>query len=240
VTFVNADSKFRARGRVLNFEAVVFDRKAKFEKLLHELRTWICGQMIAFAADVTDRIDGMAADNLFGLNSETPAPYVRLFSAAPPKTSTTRVSQMVLCVGALSFFWHAIDRFSYRPNDEALRAAVLDPVVTSLSKMLVEMLNIQAERLNKPGMQETELLETLQVRSLSYAAGSTVVGKSVDDKDSALWHAALDIAQDVGRPKEFEKLLHTGLLAKVIKIELLNALAATDLKRRIDALEAAL
>jgi hypothetical protein len=34
---------------------------------------------------------------------------------------------MTLFLGAFSFFWHAIDRYSFRPNDEALRAAILDP-----------------------------------------------------------------------------------------------------------------
>jgi hypothetical protein len=210
-------------------------RSAEFEKLLHELKMYVCGQMIGFAAGVSDRIDDWAVRKFFGLSSETPPPYVRLFSSGPPKTSTTRVSQMVLCVGALSFFWHAIDRFSFRPNNEELRAAILDPIVTSLRKMLSEILNKQGTQTT-----ETDLMILIQGHSLRYVAAPTLLGKSVEDENSAIWLATYDICEDVGHSKEFAKLIHTGVLAKLIHTELLSALVATDLKNRIDALEAVL
>src|SRR5262249_27257289 len=116
-----------------------FNRKAKFETLLHDLKVGVLGQMVGFAADVADEIDSLAALRLFGLSDEG-CSYAREFSNGPQKRSTTQVNQLLLCVEALSFFWHAIDRLSFRPNNDALRAAILDPVAISLSEMLAEVL----------------------------------------------------------------------------------------------------
>jgi hypothetical protein len=210
-------------------------RSAEFEKLLHELRTYVVGQMIGFAGAVADQVDDWVARQLFGLNSEIPS-YGRLFSIGPPKTSTTHVNQMTLCLGAFGFFWLAIDQFSFRENNETLRAAVLDPIVISISKMLAEVFKKMGGDFT-----ENELLMAVQSRSLRYAAAPTLFGKSVEDKNSAIWLAAYAIAEDVGHPKEvFAKLIYTEVLAKLIHTELLNALVATDLKNRIKALEAVL
>lgn len=201
-------------------------RSAEFEKLLHELKLNVSGQVHGFAAAVADEIDGFAARKLFGLNSETPS-FARLFSIGPPKTSTTHVNQMILCIGALSFFWHVIDRLAFRPNNEALRAAVLDPTAISLSELL-------ADRLNKQGLPiaGTELLRGIQRLSLRYAAAPTLLGTSVQDKNSAVWLAAHAIAEDVGYPKErFALLIHNQLLV---------GLTALNLANRIKALEAVL
>jgi len=202
------------------------DRKAQFEKLLRELKINVIGQVNGFAATVADEIDGFAARKLFGLNSETHS-FARLFSIGPPKKSTTHVNQMMLCIGALSFFWHVIDRLSFRPNNEALRAAVLDPTAISLSELLADMLN-------KQGMPiaGAELLRGIQKLSLRYAAAPTLLGTSVQDKNSAVWLAAHAIAKDVGYTKErFALLIHNQLLV---------GLTALDLANRIRALEAVL
>lgn len=201
-------------------------RSAEFERLLHELKLDVIDQVGGFAAAVADHIDHCAARKLFGLNNETPC-YARVFSIGPPKTSTTHVNQMTLCVGALSFFWHAIDRLSFRPNNEALRAAILDPTAVSLSDLL-------ADTLNKQGMPitGTKLLRGTQSLSLRYAAASTLLGTSVLDKNSAVWLAAYAIAEDVGYSKQAFALLIHG--------RLLGGLAALNLANRIKALEAVL
>jgi hypothetical protein len=201
-------------------------RSAKFEKLLHELKLDIMSQVNGFAAAVADEIDRLAARKLFGLNSETPC-YARLFSVGPPKISTTHVSQMILCIRGLSFFLHVIDRLSFRPNNEALRAAVLDPIAISLSELLADMLNKRGMRIAG-----TELLRGIQSLSLRYAAAPTLLGTSVQDKNSAVWLAAHAIAEDIGYPKEIFALLIHG--------QLLRGLVASSLANRIKALEAVL
>jgi hypothetical protein len=183
-------------------------------------------QVNGFAVDVADKIDGFAARKLFGLNSETPS-YARLFSIGPPKTPTTHVNQVILCVGALSFFWHVIDRLSFRPNNEALRAAVLDPTAISLSDLLADVLNKQGMPITG-----TELLRGIQSLSLRYAAAPTLLGTSVQDKNSVVWLAAHAIAEDSGYPKEAIALLIHG--------QLLRGLAALSLTHRVNALEAVL
>jgi hypothetical protein len=209
---------------VPDLEVIV--RSAEFERLLHELKLDVIGQVNGFAVAVADRIDGFAARKLFGLNNETPS-YARLFSIGPPKAPTTHVNQMVLCVGALSFFWHVIDRLSFRPNNEALRAAVLDPTAISLSDLLADMLNKQGMPITG-----TELLRGIQSLSLRYAAAPTLLGTSVQDKNSVVWLAAHAIAEDIGYPKEAIALLIHG--------QLLRGLAALSLTHRITALEAVL
>jgi hypothetical protein len=57
-----------------------FNRKAKSEELLHDLKVAVLGRMIGFAADVAEEIDSFAARQLFGLSSEGPS-YDRQFFA---------------------------------------------------------------------------------------------------------------------------------------------------------------
>jgi hypothetical protein len=204
----------------------VIVRSAKLERLLHELKLDVIGQVNGFAAAVADHIDDCAARKLFGLNSETRS-YARLFSIGPPKTSTTHVNQMTLCVGALSFFLHAIDRLSFRPNNEALRGAVLDPTAISLSDLVADMLNKQGMPITG-----TKLLRGIQSLSLRYAAAPTLLGASVLDKNSAVWVAAHAIAEDVGYPKQVFALLIHG--------QLLGGMATLNLANRVKALEAVL
>jgi len=202
------------------------DQNSEFEKLLHELKLNVLGQITGFAAGVAEEIDSLCERKLFGLGSDTRS-YSRLFSIGPPKSATTRVNQMLLCVGALSFFWHAIDRLSFRQNDESLRGAVLDPTVSSLSGTLADMLN-------KQGMDTTaaELLAGVQALSLRYAGARTLLGTSAEDEDSAVWFAARAIAEDVDYPKV--------IVAKLMRVKLTQGLVTLDLANRIKALEATL
>jgi hypothetical protein len=198
----------------------------EFENLLHELRADVLGQMIGFAVDMAEEIDSFAARQIFGMSNESPS-YPRQFSIGVSKPSTTHVNQLILLVGALSFFWHAIDRLSFRPNNETLRAEILDPIAISLSDMLAEVLNKKG--MNMTG---THLLIGMQNMSLRYAGAPTLIGTSLRDKTSAVWLAAHAIAEDVGYPEEvFAGLMHGNLL---------GGLATLDLGRRIEALEAVL
>lgn len=197
----------------------------KFEKLLHELKVGVLGRTIRFAADIAEEIDGYAARKLFGLSDKKPS-YIRQFSTGHPKSSTTHINQMLLFVEALSFFWHAIDRLSFRPNSEALRAAILDPLVHSLIEMLTDVLN-------KGGMSTTEANSLLGVQSLSlrYADAPTLLGTNVQDQNCALWLAARAITKDAD--------LHEALTPLFV-LKLSEGLVELDLANRIDALEIAL
>jgi hypothetical protein len=160
------------------------------------------------------------------------ATYTRQFSNGPPKTSTTHVNQMLLFVGALSFFWHAIDRLSFRRDNEALRAAILDPIVVSISQMLTEVLN-------KGGTNAmaNDTLFGVQAMSLRYAGAPTLLGTSVDDHNCARWLAACAIVEDIGVSfTAAEK----QILVTLMSAKLLKGLVALDLANRIKALEAVL
>jgi hypothetical protein len=202
-----------------------FNRKAKFEELLHDLKIAVLGWMIGFAADVAEEIDSLTARGLFGLSSKGPS-YDRQFSIGAPKTSITHVNQLLLCVDSLSFFWHAIDRLSFRPNNEALRAAILDPVAISLSEMLAEVLN-------KRGMNTTGTDQLIAVQGLSrrYAEAPTLIGTSAQDSSCAVHLAARAILEDAG--------LHSAL-APLMVPKLTEGLVALDLANRIKALESVL
>lgn len=201
-----------------------FNQKTTFERLLHELRIGILNQTINFAAGVAEEIDKYAAQKLFGLSDEMPS-YIRHFSIGSPKVSKMQVNQMLLFVEALSFFWHAIDRLSFRPNSEALRAAILDPIVLSLTEMLTEVLN--KDDVSTTG---TDSLLGVQSLSLRYAEAPTLLGTSADDKNCAVYLAARAIVEDTD--------LHIALVP-LIRSKLTEGLVALDLANRIQALEAA-
>lgn len=197
--------------------------RSKFEELLYELRAYVLGQTIASAATVAEEIDSLAARGLFGLSSDARS-YPREFSVGPPKSPTTHVNQMILSTGALSFFLHAIDRLSYRPNSEALREAIYDPIAVTLSETFAEMLN--KRKVNTTG---DETLDALQGLNISYAEAPTLAGTSAQDKSSALWLAARAIAEDAGYPKEvFVTLLTTKLMDGLIAIDLANRIKALE------------
>jgi len=90
---------------------ILFSRKkAEFEKLLHDLKVGVLGQMFRFAAEVAEEIDSFAARGLFGLSSES---YPRHFANGPPKTSTTHVNQLLIRRG--TEFLLACDRPTFVP-----------------------------------------------------------------------------------------------------------------------------
>jgi hypothetical protein len=102
---------------------------------------------------------------------------------------------LVLFVGAFSFFWHAIDRLSFRKGSETLRAAILDPLVFEFTKVIAEMVS-------KQGMKTTskEALFDVQSMSLRYAAAPALIGTSPTDENCALWLAGYSTAGDTELP----------------------------------------
>jgi len=97
-----------------------FGRKAQFEKLLQELKALVFGASVGFAGTVAEELEGLAAKG--SLFIDKPPAYRRFYSSVvPPKSNTTIINQMTLFLGAFSFYWHAIDRYSFRKDNEALQ-----------------------------------------------------------------------------------------------------------------------
>lgn len=202
--------------------AMIFSlgRKAKFDNLLNELKALVLSQSIGFAAMVAEEIEDFAAKGSYF--SAKPRAYRRFFSSVgAPKSDTTLINQMSLFLGAFSFFWHAIDRYSFRPANEALRVAVLDPIVFGISKGLAEIMS-------KKGTKTTaeEIVASVQPLSLRYAAAPRLFGTDPNDQNCALWLAGRAIIEDTDLSlTEAEKyalrmIVLTKLLAGTLKLEL--------------------
>jgi hypothetical protein len=202
-----------------------FSQKSKFENLLHELKAGVLGQTIAFAAGVADEFDSWVARRLFGWTNDARS-YPREFSVGEPQSSTTHLNQILLSFEALSFYLHAIDRLSFRPNSEKLREAIFDPIAILLSETFTEMLK------KRKISTANNTLDALQGLSLRYAQAASLLGREANDKNSALWFAARAIAEDAGYPDE--------VVAMLMANELGNGLVALDLANRIKTIEAVL
>jgi hypothetical protein len=207
-----------------------FSSGANFEKLVHELKDGVLGQTIGFAATVSEKAEELATKRLF-FSTERKA-YRRLFSIGPPKSDATLINQMVLFVGSFSFFWHAIDRLSFRTNNDALRAAILDPVAVALSKMLSEVLSNQGTKTTTG-----EVLASVQPLSLRYAGAPSLLGTNEKDETCALGLAARAIAGDADLARtEAERYV----LTTIVRTQLMESLISLDLTNRIKTLEALL
>jgi hypothetical protein len=203
----------------------------KREALRKDLRTWIVGRTITFAATITERFEDSC-------DQSTQPVYRRLFSIGPPRATAAHLNQMLLGLGALLFFVHALDRFSFRPDSQALSEAIFDPTTTELLDWFGEMISKYAGMGSEP---ETELVTTAKadmqklfnLSQSKYAAAPSLLGKSAEDRNSAVWLAACTIAEDVGHPKEL-------VLVYSIKTELMQGLIDMNLVNRLKELEALL
>lgn len=136
---------------------------------------------------------------------------------------------MTLTLEALSFYVHALDRFSCRPNNDSLREAIVDLIAHALAQMFAEILS-------KLGTNCTtaDALQTILQLSSRYNKGSTLMGLRFDDDDSVLCIAASAIAEDLEYPRA--KIA----LVPVIRTSLINGLVELNLNDRVPTLESAL
>jgi len=195
------------------------DGNAKLKRLLEDLQVGIIGQTIGSAADIAEEFDKFATGR---------ASYPLLFSNGPPKVATTHINQIVLSLGVLGFFIHAVDRLSFRQNSENLREAIFDPTAIELSKWFGETGNTHPE---PAPTAKQDALSYLNASGLKYSKASTLLGKIEDDKNSAVWIAACNIASDLNHPNR-------QLLVLLIKVRLVEGLVELDLANRVKALEA--
>ena len=216
--------KVGGRARPMIFS---FGRKAQFEKLVQELKVFVLSESIGFAAMVAEEVEGLAAKG--SLFSGKPPAYQRFFSSvAPPKSDTTIINQMTLFLGAFSFFWHAIDRYSFRKDNLALRVAILDPVVFGISKGIVEIMN------NKGTKTTTEkVVAAARPMSLRYA-GARSLADPQDVQNSAVWLAGRVIVEDT----ELQLTEAEGLTLRTIVVnKLLESIVKIELPKRVKVME---
>jgi hypothetical protein len=187
-----------------------FGRNAKFKKLLKQLQTEIATQMVKFPTAVEDRYDG----------------FPDLLKSGPP------LNQMILSLGGLSFYLHALNRASFRPHSETLRQAIFDPTAIALPNLAAEMMFSLDTSIVIATVKE-DTLKHVNLRGSQYSEAPSLLGVSADDKNSAVWLAACTIAKDVGHPKD-------GGLILIIKVELLRGYIELKLPDRVEALEALL
>jgi hypothetical protein len=200
-----------------------FGRKSRFRAHLKELQVRMLAEINNFAAGVTEEFDRIANSRAI----ESP-PYPLFLSIGPPKTDTTHLNQLILCLDGLSFFAHALDRLSFRPDSDALRAAVLDATVLELANWLEATVdNVTA---SENPVTKDEILNYVNHRALQYAEAPSLLGTNADDKHTAVWFSAETTAKNAGYPKDVP-------LTKLIQTRLMEGLVKSDLANRVNRLE---
>lgn len=177
-------------------------RAAEFKKLREELQAAITAEALHFSCDVKSKYEGKMGGQL---------------------------NQMLLNLGALSFFVYALSQVSYRRHGEVLRETIYDPTMLELSRLHGKMIGALTPA--RASGAEEFVLDHLNIRGMRYYTGSSsFLGQSVEDKESALWVAACAISEDVGHPKDI-------FLPLIIKIELMRGIKNLNLAQRVKAME---
>jgi hypothetical protein len=200
-----------------------FGRKSRFRTQLKELQVRMQDTITDFAVGVTEDFDPIVNRRTVG-----PPAYPLFFSIGPPKTDKTHLNQLILCLDALSFFVHALDRFLFRPDSEALSAAVLEATVLELENWLESTVaNLTA---SETLVSKNELRKYIDHRASQYIHATSLLGTGENDRHTAIWLAAKTTARDAGYPNDV-------LLTKLIQTRLFEGLADLDLAERVKKLE---
>jgi hypothetical protein len=96
-------------------------RQSKLKNLLKGLQIEIAAEALKFSSDVQSQY----AEKISAMNEELCA----------GESSSSEPNQMILNLGALSLFVHALDRVSFRPGSEKLRETILDDTALELSRL---------------------------------------------------------------------------------------------------------
>ena len=106
----------------------------EFNKRLHELSVDILQQTVSFAASIAEELDELIESSPECQPGRSATFYPRIFALGPQKSSWTHTNQFTLALGASSFFLYAVDWLLFKRNDEVLRAAIFDPLLTHYAK----------------------------------------------------------------------------------------------------------
>jgi len=190
---------------------------------LKELQVRMQAAITNFAVSVTEDFDPIA-----NRRAVDPPAYPLFFSIGPPKTDKTHLNQLILCLDALSFFVHALDRFLFRPDSAALSAAVLEATVFDLENWLESKLSNLTT--SETSVLKNEIQQYIDHRASQYMQATSLLGTGENDRHTAIWLAAKTTARDAGYPND-------ALLTKFIQTRLFEGLADLDLAERVKKLE---
>ena len=182
-------------------------RQSKLKKLLKELRAEIAAETLKFSSDVKSKYD------------EQPSEI---------KTEPGELNQMLLNLGALSFFVHALDRLSFRPQSESLRKIIHTDTALELSHLYGKMIGAISVKLAPTA--EEFVLNHLDIRGSQFAKAPSLFGDSAHDRTGAVWLAASAISEDVDHPNDL-------ILAMLIKNRLMQGFINLSLPDRVEAIE---
>ena len=202
-----------------------FGNKSRIKREIKELHITMVAQAIKFTTGVTDNFDGFIGQH------EKPS-YRLLFSQGAPTVHSTHLNQFVLAMEGMAFFLHSLSRMSFRPNNDKLRETVFDPSVHETARLFGKMFGSLSDEIDAKAA-ENCLLDLISKRELEYAQMPSLLGKTEDDRQSAVSAASSTIAESVGRPKH-------AVLYMAIRLELLRAFTEMDLVARVKRIEAIL
>jgi hypothetical protein len=198
-------------------------RRSRINGDLKELEMHMVAQAIDFAIAVTGAFDTFVGQ------SEEPT-FRLIFWKGQPTRYSSHLNQLTLMIEGLCFFLHCLNRIAFRPDSETLRELVFDPTVQQIVRLLSKIFKSLSTE-NDTKVTEDDLLLLVSERELQYGAMPSVVGKDLDDGQSAYRVASLTIANMLGRPRN-------AFLHQMIRTELLEALVRVDLITRVERIEA--
>ena len=121
--------------------------KSNFNQCRRELEEAILGETLSFAASVATKLDALINSyiewrrNSFDGKQYPPNVHIadtfyqRILAHGPDEPSVTRISQLALLLGGLSFFLYVLDWLLLQKGEEELRAAVFDPIADFSHKL---------------------------------------------------------------------------------------------------------
>lgn len=201
-TIVTEEAKFR-----------MMPKETKFKTLLKELQIGIAAEVMNFSRDVKSR---------YKEEMDKFSNYPSLPSLEP------ELNEMLLNIGALSFFLHVLDRSLFRQDNEILRASIYDNTAAELSGLFGKMIGAL-----KPELAATaadNVRDLIDQRSLHLAKAPSIIPKDADDTNNVVWFATRAISEDVDHPEDL-------MLDFVISNRLLMGLINLTLRERIMAMK---
>ena len=188
VAIVSEEAKFR-----------IMPKEAKLKTLLKELQIGIVAEVMHFSPDVKSEY------------KEETDKIAKKFSNYP--YLEPELNEMLLNIGALSFFLHVLDRILFHQNNEILRETIYDNTAAELSGLFGKIL--------KPEHATTTadiVRDLIDQRSLQLAKAPSVIPKDARDRNNVVWFATRAISEDVDHPKDLIlDIIISGRLALGLK-----------------------